>query len=307
MTRDEYIFQHWVHAYHLRQFCDEEDHLCVFDKVEEKTFVTSPKKVAASDWFYDGKFEDPKTEKWLQKVEGAVVGSTGTYQKFVNLKSLNHSQITPGDVYRMALYMVVQELRTAAWRKVFTDISEQILEKYGDKMTDELRQEVEESLADDKVRELHVDSMKSLAKKSANFFAENMWWVLVENKTKKPFWTSDNPVVRDNEYDLSPYGSVGNLSPGLKVYFPLSPNVMLALYDPLTYSEEINFFPKQIYDEDVIRFFRDLQVVESSRQIYSPTNVFNQAIERIHETPEVASEDRRVIQMNPDTRDNGDE
>lgn len=298
MTRDDYISQHWVHAFHLRHFYDEEDRLWVFDKPEERTFPSTTSNVANADWFYDGKSEDPETEEWLQKVESAVTGPTGTYKKFVTLKDLSNSQITQKDIYRMALYMTVQELRTPAWRRTFRDTPEQLLEKIGENMAADFRGEIESLLDEDRIRDLHVDSMKPMALETAKFFATRMHWRLFENKTEKPLWTSDNPVIRHNEFDDPLYGNLGNRSPGLQVYFPLSPDVLLRLFDPTTYSDVLGLRGNIIQDPDILRFYRDLQVQYSTRQVFSSEDEFDQAFERIEETPEVASGSQQRMEIN---------
>lgn len=101
---------------------------------------------------------------------------------------------------------------------------------------------------------------------------------------------SDNPVVMNNSF---PYGRIGLDAPGIEIYFPLSPYISLALYCPSILeilSEAINEkhprpAPKAefsyrlksslelgeplIIDESYCRALNELQVLQSSRFLYS--------------------------------------
>jgi hypothetical protein len=45
-------------------------------------------------------------------------------------------------------------------------------------------------------------------------------------------YISDNPVVMHNPRTFGPYGNIGIAVPGIEIYFPLSPEVVLAYFCP---------------------------------------------------------------------------
>jgi len=60
-------------------------------------------------------------------------------------------------------------------------------------------------------------------------------WLLFETDAQHPFWLSDNPVVLHNDEDLGPRGNIGLAVPGIQVYLPVSPTLLLGL---LCFSQE---------------------------------------------------------------------
>ncbi|UVE50592.1 DUF4238 domain-containing protein [Haloferax larsenii] len=286
--REEYIAQHLVHAYHLSMFSisEDTDHVHAFDKVSESTFKASVSNVAVADWYYDGKEEDPETELWLQKIESDVVGQTGAYNKFRILKDLSNTQITREDVCAMAKYIALHDERTATVRKSLKKIPEHILNAYDGNMTDDFREELERSMETDSLRDTHVNVMKSVVS-SAQVLVDEFYWAILENDTDIPLWTSDNPVAKTNEYDLSPYGSLGLHSPGIQIYFPLSPDSVLALFDP----DQYYLASSEITNPAEIKKLNRIQVECCDRQVYSSTCDFSDAKELISQYPEIADED----------------
>ncbi|MGD0463786.1 MAG: DUF4238 domain-containing protein [Tepidisphaeraceae bacterium] len=61
---------------------------------------------------------------------------------------------------------------------------------------------------------------------------------VLRNHTKYPFIFSDSPVVFYNTLmrDVTSRGVLGLQSPGLQIFYPISPNMILMMYDEATYS-----------------------------------------------------------------------
>jgi hypothetical protein len=112
-----------------------------------------------------------------------------------------------------------------------------------------------------------------------------MKWILLINQTKLPYWSSDHPINRHNDIDHSPYGSLGLASKGIQIYFPLSTKVNLLLCDPFLFG----FLPKKLLvtNEDNIIFQNYLQVLWSTRHIFSINDNFDLAKQIISEHPEL--------------------
>jgi hypothetical protein len=121
------------------------------------------------------------------------------------------------------------------------------------------------------------------------------------------FWLSDNPVVL---YNTFPYGEIGLVSPGVELYFPISPKRALAFMCP-SIGKQIREsmdpdHPRQrlldpMYERmldaidnrgtldvpaEYVNFLNELQVRQSSRFLYSATIDFSLA--------------RKVLQTDPD-------
>ena len=64
----------------------------------------------------------------------------------------------------------------------------------------------------------------------ANTFANHIW-ILLKNKTHQPFFTSDNPIGT-TEHIHNPYMAMSGISSeGVEVYFPISPDLMLLMFE----------------------------------------------------------------------------
>ncbi len=130
--------------------------------------------------------------------------------------------------------------------------------------------------------------------------------VLIEPEGDPRFWTSDHPVVRTNSF---PYGDVGLTSPGVEVYMPLTPDLMLGLLSPsielklrsargqgLVLSDKAPLLalhgailtgkPVPCNDATVDRFNR-LQVSNSARFLYADRDNFDLAREILGARPEL--------------------
>jgi hypothetical protein len=120
-------------------------------------------------------------------------------------------------------------------------------------------------------------------------------WVLYENNTKMPLWTSDHPVNRFNPIDQSPFGNLGLLSRGIEISFPLTPRFGLSFSDPFEY-----FFNADhvVLMKDNVLFYNTLQVRSCTRRIFSPNNDFSIARKWLEEYPENRNLERKRIKTN---------
>lgn len=72
----------------------------------------------------------------------------------------------------------------------------------------------------------------------AILFSLDLEFKVIVNKTSIPFITSDNPVVKYNqylEYRKWPGGITGFTTLGIQYFLPLDPQTMIIFYDPWTY------------------------------------------------------------------------
>jgi hypothetical protein len=99
----------------------------------------------------------------------------------------------------------------------------------------------------------------------------NKLWFLV--KSDREFYTSDNPVVRQNSLNQTPYrGTLGLNSDGIEIYFPLSDSIMIILFCERSYGllkgQDLTLTKGNIEN------INSLQVKFSERFIFSSQNNF---------------------------------
>lgn len=281
--RDEKVSQHYVPRLHLRRFSTSPDSDTVncFDKQNENSFTTSVDGTAVEDFFYDGKRElEPEMENFLENLESRV---GGLYTRIVETESLDC--LSQKEKVTFALFLGVQIVRTRGERSSIRGIVESIEEKIPrENMAEEFREELDEAKKEESLREVQNNLIKDGATDFADMLMELNWHLFV-NDTDLPYYTSDHPVVKHNELDFGPYGNQGLMSPGVQIYFPLTPWLLLSIVEPSIYPgrPEVSNTKR----ENVV-FQRDLQVTRSNRFVYSCREDFDQVEKRLRDSPEVA-------------------
>lgn len=116
----------------------------------------------------------------------------------------------------------------------------------------------------------------------------NHIWVMYVNKTEYPFYTSDNPIATiPHKHDK--FMSYGGLkSEGVEIVFPISPKLLLAMYEKTSYDKL--FSDRQFYvlaSKDQIDYFNCMQVYHSYRCIFSGKSNFELAEKMCKEKPQL--------------------
>lgn len=112
---------------------------------------------------------------------------------------------------------------------------------------------------------------------------------LIKNNTDIPFIISDTPVVMDNNFE---YGGLGIFEKGIEIYLPISPQFMVSFCCPtilhkLQLYEDFGIldddaaqilraaqedFPLVLDDQEHVKFYNSLQILQSYRFVYSNTD-----------------------------------
>ena len=289
-------FQHYVPRFYLKQFSNKSKSniyfIYCYDKTNSKIFPTNINRAAGSNYYYDEKDLPFKPmERTLTNIESKYKVIHKKILKFQDLSILRLNELI-----MFGIFIVTQEIRTPGLRelmksiiKVFKKTSE---EKEWD-LSEELKNQIERNLEDEKLKEYQISMFNNLAE--FVFFIIQMKWLLLKNKTDYPLWTSDNPIVRWNPIDLSPYGNLGYLSRGIEINFPLSSTLCLCICDPIKYDliPSIN----DMFDKQNIIHLNWLQVVRSTRFLYSNVSDFSLAEEYLSKYPEFRDPDRPRISV----------
>lgn len=279
--RDEYKYQHYVPKVHLRRFTTEPENNLVwtFDKPTANKFTRSITKTGGEEFFYDPPEDDPEIEEYLTEVEGDV---RDPYSVLVETERLDC--LTPNDRRAFARFLALQDMRTRERRQSTRDIGRQVQKELQERFGIEMKFDKDE--IEDQLREVHADSITDEEVNKAAEILLEKYWILIKNKTDIPFWTSDHPTVRHNEVEHPPYvGELGLIVDGVKVYFPLSPELMLVIADPKYYSLELKH--QHIIDEENAIFFNELQIRQSNRQLYSTSENFELAGRALERYPKL--------------------
>ena len=280
--------QHYVPRFYLRNFSNKINEgykIHCFDKKENKQFETNIENIACEKFFYEDSNGSQKIEKGLAKLEGMF---NETLTKLIKLEDI--SRLTTDDRYMLSLFIAIQFLRSKEKRKGIEDMIKQLSERLSkENLSTELEKELEELKDKNAIRSFHTSLLIEAPKFADIIFS--MKWLLLINKTKTLFWTSDSPTYLHNEIDHWPYGSLGLTKIGIEMHLPITPRIALVCCDPLSFVHEPN--------KKIIRDFRHLirllsyQVYSSTRFLFSNNDNFKFAQTVIRENPLYRDMDRK--------------
>lgn len=256
--------QHYVPQFLLRNFCStDENQIWCYDKTWNQTKERSISKVAYEEYFYDivsGQREG-SLEYFLGKAES---DAAPIVQKIIEAKNLE--AITLEEKVVLALFIGLQLNRTKASLK------------NTERINNDLMQGIKE-FANSMNLELNIEEQTpkqiwhSMFNHTPDFsiILMNKLWFLLESD--KEFYTSDNPVVKQNILNQSPHrGTLGLNSDGVEIYFPLSDSLLICLFCERSYSELAGI--KLALTQENIENINSLQVKFSERFIFSSQNNF---------------------------------
>src|SRR5438445_6655488 len=187
--------QHYVPRFYLQNFSNKQrDAFLVncFDKTSQKIFRVNIENVAAERYFYDtDKYTNQLVEKSLGRHESEF---NAAYQKMMKVK--NYRALKKKERTSLLFFMSSQEIRTREMRESLKDMVQQIHKRLlRERLSDHLREQIEEAGTDAAIKDLHVKVLVEDVPKIVAIMAQ-MKWVLMQNRTNMPFWTSDHPVNR---------------------------------------------------------------------------------------------------------------
>lgn len=225
--------QHYVPKFILRQFlCDEKnERVAVYDKHENRSFVTSIKNVMAERRFNDFMFEDD----WIVSFEPIASGAEDVvlpaYKEVLDSRRLTDSVEQKG---ALALLMAFQFVRTKAHRdrwKQFEEGLKNKVEAMGHRLQDVEGWENWKPDDADRLKREHIVDIRHSLKEFAQIIAQKDF-ILAQAATGRSFYLGDNPVSLHNQREFGPYGNLGLALPGIEIYMPLSANLLLGAWCP---------------------------------------------------------------------------
>jgi hypothetical protein len=192
--------EHYVPRFYLDLFGEP---LFVFDKETGSVFSTTSKNIAFEEGFYD---LDP-----LIDLEGQITENENLMRDGLNelLDKMNPATISLTSRIRVSLFIALQFVRTKEFRA-------SIKETGGKMMTELVKSNPEFKNLDFRVvmkdqlaQALQAKVIVSDAVPQFGYILGNSLWTLLVNRTKVPFWTSDNPVSLFNPINYPDMSGTG--------------------------------------------------------------------------------------------------
>ncbi len=304
--------EHYVPQGYLENWCiPGSKQVNVFDKEKDEIRTNSIEDIASENYFYDLNLEGvlSKEEIKFYNLEGVDLSRIDDKQYIENYFA-NHiegafktlleklifrsramspwkirhcSFIKKKDVRSFSVFMALQYIRVKDVRNSIEELADLLQQALTDQGAPQSMIEKYGSISKKEVKYVHgrmIFDSKEISK-IANTFADHIW-LLLKNNTKKPFFTSDNPIGT-TEHIKHPYMSMGGLSAkGVEVFFPLAPDLMLILLEKTHHSifASKNHHIIEIDEPEIVEDYNSRCVMNSSRCIFSQTNDFS-IIERM--------------------------
>ena len=277
--------QHYVPQFYLRSFAErrkKEFFVCCFDKATHKTFKPNVKNVANQTGFYDfisANGEKTSAESFFSDIETKTQGAIQALIENPKISVLSEHRNT------FSTFFALQESRTV----VFRDVHNQMIAGANQR----LRQNgiLFPAPTDNDTKEFQALFLIDTSSMLASVLLE-MRWILVANKTNKPFWTSDNPIIRYNPHKSEFIDNLGLKSRGIQLHIPISPWLAIIICDPNEYA---HMNTETFAEPPNVDFNNSGQVLESRQYIFSVDNDFSLAQEMINKTPELSNPNRSKV------------
>lgn len=282
----------------LRKFTDR-GQLNRFDKITGRTKTNSPKAFGYEEFFY----EDPDiTQKAgsmnsVEKELGRLEGVWGAILKDVLLRVRTgaSSILSSYEQHEFAIMLAIQGLRTRQFRdQVFQNAH---------RLRDELLKRGWNSEASlPKPDGAHARRVQLSMLLDPMMIDElcgvllNHIWVYfrtVDYRVPK-FYTSDSPLVRRGHETTLMRGGEGLNSRGVEIAFPLSPDVILVLFERAHHGHQHAAFEGMVRttDQQLVDYYNFLQVERSRQWLFSLDKDFQFAKDCCEVYPELRNPNR---------------
>lgn len=258
------VNEHYVQASYLRLFSpDNESVISRYSLVEkhggggyyDPVDRFPVRRAASAESYAEGRLEDDETTRAENAMIRALRGV------------LNKSELSERDIAHLSQFIVFQRDRSPK-AKMFHRLNEEIAKTAGSSIEGQW-----ESV-------MHLDA----SERHEAF--QDMGWRVVENKTDLPFFTSDVPVVVYQ--DEFPGGGIddGFEFTGKEIYCPISPDTLLLLLDPNTFTvspqhPRIEITRRSVTERREVWKFNLLQGLNSYQEIFGPVGWGNELKELI--------------------------
>lgn len=304
--------QHYVPQFYLKRFTHNGELLFVYDKFAKTARQSNVRDVAEERYFYDSQL----TEKGLGVIErdfSIAISRTlkntepqSALHKILNILSLKRGRVISRRQKRfLSFFITIQMFRTREYRNTLVET----LEKGGQAIINMLAKMKFPEVPPNLYPQVKYDKKKASLLHTQTLFDPKFLtlitqilnhhiWMVGINETAQPLFTSDHPVVKRAhiKHPFLSFNGVG--SEGIEIAFPLSSKHILLMFERTYFKEHERMDCKQIsLTDDNMTYYNSLQVFQSYRQIYCPTDSFALVEQICREQPDVCSPDRDRVQV----------
>lgn len=298
--------QHYVPRSYLKQFAiPGTEQIAVFDKSTQAQRVNNIMDVAEGNRFYDYDIGEMLDKVSADKLDGIdandieavktvfdnleeTIGSTvePAYAKLLRKIISKASNLTPWefqntffvdheDKAQLSVCLAFQLIRTKKMRDFIKDASSQVADlaerAFPGFDVDHLH------FSDKDIKRMHIENLLDM--EHINELASiinNLTWMLGINSTDQLFYTSDAPIVMIPHTGDSTMG-VGLLSRGVEVVLPITPKLLLVMFDGDYHYNHINHdrWYIQLDRTDYIEYYNWYLSMFAHRCVFSSTGDFD--------------------------------
>lgn len=293
--------QHTVPRIYLARFAGTDGRLCVFDKPTGKLFQNTAENLTREEYFYDtDDSENQQVEDWFAtEIETELGRDLAHFDEQIHRVRVTSIDGQVGIVGRLGIPfqirasiahgMILQHLRTRASRSDTDQAMRTALAGLG-RLTARAELGYDPGPLDVSFHEYF------LPQQQRKMFADPEWVTVATKVMRYPmavllaehgrrFYTSDNPVIMYHA-DESP----GWLLPDVELYFPLSPNTVLAFCNSARF-EPLDDCLLRI-ESSLVDFLNARQVVSANRQVYCSAPDWGVVKDTLAKFPQLAKTDR---------------
>lgn len=249
----------------------------VFDKSCGKASLKSIRKYAGLEHDFN-KLETEDGVWNFEHIFQEVDDRLGLLLKQIH-QSRDITVLSAEDRRNWADMVAVQLLRTPLMRTTMPQVAADLVDSLVD---NGLAKPEDFSLPTD--NDSRVNAVKMFLNRNAlSATLEDKDFVLFECAGSTSFLISDHPVVRQS---TAPYGDTGLASPGVGIYLPLGPNLVLVMLCKSVRASLRTGRPVRQSDSFVASF-NTLQIAGSSRFLFGPENEFDAVRKTLEAHPEL--------------------
>lgn len=287
--------QHYVPVFYLNGFTNANNKIFVYDKAKEKVFETGVENIACEHSFYDSDIfkSDFIEEQYIEKSYSYIESEFAPFLLgFINkIESKDKFEISNEEKNTISNFLAFQIERTKEYREILMQLSCSMKDKLKERgITDEQLLNMGFDFNNLDPKELHLDSIVN-GGDMREILSETLKkhiLILVVNNTNKPFYTSDNPIVKIANIIDDYVSYSGFASKGIEIIFPLNSKYLLVFCEREYFKELEVFENKMLHSSDVehISYYNSHEVTGSFRQIYSSEKNFDIITELKNKYPE---------------------
>lgn len=237
--------QHYIPRFYLKNFSvahGNAHQINVVDLKDNKKYLTSIQNVGQERGYYNIEIEGEvilSHEPALAELEGKIAP---VLNKLIDY--MNPNVLTPDERVLISIFCSTLMSRVPHQRETMEQMIVGLQKKIGNNATPQLLKQI--NLGDKQVKAL---SLKMIEQSIRNFsqIIYQMHWVVGRAEIGTSVHTSDNPLLRYNPYNHSPYGNLGLLCRGIQLTLPLTPYLVLFMFHKEDYprNDDITFINHQ--------------------------------------------------------------